>query len=389
MPGPHSSCPLCGTPYQWGPSGWGPPRAPGPRRVYGHEQTRGGPQLGHCPACHSPTSTQLSSTGASNRFLSSGRREYITGYPSSSASQHNLSSVTTTPHANTNNTTRSYRSAAGFSEGATTTSAPSQGYQTGVTTTLYTDTSNTTRPYRSVAGSYGNATRTGTSGRGYQTGGRVTAITPTVTGTETRNYASSMYDGSRSQTTLSTRHLPASNREYSANFASMSIGGGGPALAREQRSINTATMPPDTSTPLPLTNSVTMSGVQPYPQGMRTETRDYALGMYEGSRSQPALSTDDFPTSFNRESHHNTANFASVSVGKSGPVSASEQRAASTTPLVASTSLSSSDVTRSGVQTCLQGTLTNTSSGSAVKRVTQMVPMLFTVDRQMRLSSLI
>jgi hypothetical protein len=140
-PGSQPSCPLCGTPYQRGPSGLGPSHVPGPRDVYRHEQTRDGPQLGRCPACHCPTRTQVSPTGAPTRFLSSGRREYITGYPSQSQ-QYPSGATTTAPYANTNRTSL---------------------------------------PYGSPASSYGQITRTGTSGRGYQTDSRIRGRTPTVT----------------------------------------------------------------------------------------------------------------------------------------------------------------------------------------------------------------
>jgi hypothetical protein len=144
-PGPHPSCPLCGTPYQRGPSGLGPPHAPGPRDVYRHEQTRDGPQLGRCPACHCPTRTQVSPTGAPTRFLSSGRREYITGYPSQS-----------------------------------------QRYPNGATTTApYANANQTSLPYGSPTNSYGQVTRTGTSGQGYQTDSRIRGRTPTVAMTPT------------------------------------------------------------------------------------------------------------------------------------------------------------------------------------------------------------
>jgi hypothetical protein len=256
-PGPHPSCPLCGTPYQRGPSGLGPPHAPGPRDVYRHEQTRDGPQLGRCPACHCPTRTQVSPTGAPTRFLSSGRREYITGYPSQS-----------------------------------------QRYPNGATTTApYANANQTSLPYGSPTNSYGQVTRTGTSGQGYQTDSRIrgrtptvamtptatmtrhtvtmtrTATMPTVTmtrsvaRTEPRNHALGMYDSSRSQTALPTGYVPAANREFrhdAANFAPASISKGRePAPASENKFV-TGTTPPVASTSLSLANVVvTRSGVWP------------------------------------------------------------------------------------------------------------------------------
>ena len=140
-PGPHSSCPLCGTPYRWGPSG-------SSSAMIGHEQTRDGPH--RCPACFSPTRTQLSPTGAPTRFLSSGRREYITGYTPPSQSQQYLGGGVTTAYANTNNSSLPH--------------GPP-------------------------------AARTGTSGQVLPADSRISERTPRVTRTQTRNYASGMCDG--------------------------------------------------------------------------------------------------------------------------------------------------------------------------------------------------
>ncbi|KAH9060595.1 hypothetical protein EDB87DRAFT_594117 [Lactarius vividus] len=106
---PHASCPLCGTPYQGGSSGWGPSYVP----VIGHQQARDGPHL--CPACHCPTTVRPSSTGAPTRFLSSGRSEYITGHPSLS------------PHLGV--TTDYARPRADFYGGVASTGTSSPGYQ--------------------------------------------------------------------------------------------------------------------------------------------------------------------------------------------------------------------------------------------------------------------
>ena len=107
------SCTLCGTPYQRGPSyRTGPVDA----RI-GHEQTRDRPRL--CPACYSPTVTRPSPTGAQTRFLSSGRREYITGYPPSPSQPYLVG--TTTANANANNTHLPHVSSAGVYRDVATT----------------------------------------------------------------------------------------------------------------------------------------------------------------------------------------------------------------------------------------------------------------------------
>ena len=155
-PVPHSSCHLCGTPYQQSPSGQGPSYAPRPRdAMIRHEQTREGPR---CPACHRPTRTQLSPTGAQTRFLSSGRSEYITGYPSPPSPQQYRGGVNTA-NANPNSTSLPYGSPATSSYGGV---AATSGYQ--------------------VPPAYNR-----------------TSERSQVTRTQPQNYPSRMYDGNRSQ----------------------------------------------------------------------------------------------------------------------------------------------------------------------------------------------
>lgn len=230
-PGSQPSCTLCGTPYQWGPSGWGPPHVPGPRDVYRHEQTQDGPRLlSCCPACHCPTRTQISPTGASTRFLSSGRREYITGYPSQSQQYPGGVTTTASPYANTDRTSLPYGSQASF--------------------------------HRDVS----RRTDTVTSSQRYQTDSHIRGRTPSHYGDAQgpASGASGMYNGSRSQTALSTGYLPAATREFrhnAANFAPASISEGrGPAPANER--FVTSTTPPVTSAPLSSANvAVTRWGI--------------------------------------------------------------------------------------------------------------------------------
>ena len=123
-----------------------------------HEQTREGPR---CPECHCPTRAQLSPTGAQTGFLSSGRREYITGYTSPLSSQQ---------------------------------------YRGGVTT-ANADTNSTSLPYGSAASSYGSVAATS----GYQVSPPYSRTsersqrTSQVTRTQPRNYPLRTYNGSRSQ----------------------------------------------------------------------------------------------------------------------------------------------------------------------------------------------
>lgn len=253
-PGPHPSCPLCGTPYQRGASGLGPPHVPGPRDLYRHEQTRDVPHLGRCPACHRPTRTQVSPTGAPTRFLSSGRREYISGYTSHSQ-QYLGGTTTTTPYANTNRTTLPYGSPASSYSDVTRTYSSSRGYQTDTSritgrtprvTMTPTSTTPTATMTRHTVAMTPAVTMTPTVTTRTATMARSVTMAPTMTRTETRNHESG------SQMVRSTGHLPAANRKFrhnAVNFAPASIGEGrGPAPVSEQ--LATSTTPPVASTPL-------------------------------------------------------------------------------------------------------------------------------------------
>ncbi|KAH9048427.1 hypothetical protein EDB84DRAFT_231372 [Lactarius hengduanensis] len=198
---PQASCPLCGTPYQGGSSGWGPSYAP----MIGHEQARDGLHL--CPVCHCPTRVQPSSTGAPTRFLSSGRSEYITGHPSPS------------PHL-------------------------------GVTTDYA----------RPRADFYGGVASMGTSGPRYHVSptdtSRISERSFGVTRTQTQNYASEY-----PPTATSNR---ACRHDANIASASMSAGiNSRPAPTSEQRGARTITMPSVTST-RSSSNGVTKSGIQPH-----------------------------------------------------------------------------------------------------------------------------
>jgi hypothetical protein len=350
---PPYRCPRCATPYQWyqwSPSGCGPPGSPGPRDAHRHEQTRDGPQLGLFPACpcpHTPGQPsypcprcrtpyqwyQWSPSGRGTPRVPGPRdvhRYEQTRDDGPQLAAQGLFPACRCPiktqSSPTDEPTRSPR--AGRQEYTTgyPSSSPSQRHLGGVPNTPYANTNNTTRPYGSPAGLYGD-----------------------------------VYDG-RSQTATPTSHRGP------ANFASVPIGGGPSALARE-RSVASA-MPPVTSTPLwsnhatrsgvgsnlQGTRSVTSnslssrnvtSGARPNPQETRTKTPNYVS---DGNRTQAVLGS---PPTSNRGSHRNLANSASVSISERGPATASGQHTASMTPLVTGVPLSPKYIARSGIQPCL------------------------------------
>ena len=341
-PRPSYPCPRCRTPYQWyqwspsgrgsslapGPrdvrrheqtSGRGPPRVPGLIDVHRHEQTRDGPQLyQRSPSGRGPPRVPGPSDVYRHEQTRDGPQLADQGlFPACSCSIRTQSSPTDAP-------TR-YPSA-GHQE-HTTRYPSSQQYLGGVPTTPYANANNTARPYGSPVGFYGN-----------------------------------VYDG-RSQTAMPTFHGSP------ANFASVPIGGGPPALAREQGMAST--IPPITSAPLwsshatrsgagpnlqgtrsvtnnPLSSRNVTSEARPNLQETRTKTPNYVS---DGNRTQAALGSPSISSS--RGSHRNLANSASVSISERGPASASGQRTASMTPQVTSVSLSPKNVTRSGIQSCL------------------------------------
>ena len=305
--GPHPpSCPLCGTLYQWGPSGWGSPHIPGPGDVYRHEHTRDGAHLSRCPACHCPTRTQLSPTGAPTRFLSSGRREYITGY-SSQSQQYLGRDTTTSPHPTR---TQLSHTGAPTSSGRQEyiTGYPSQSQQyLGRDTTIAPHTTRTQLSYAGAPTSSGRREyTTGYSSQSQQYLGRHTITPPHANTNHTPLFRSSasVYGGVTTRDTSSQRHQTDSH-----------MGGRTPSHYGDGDA---------------------------YDVGTYRDPEFDTSCMYDGSRSQTSIESLSVAT---REFHHNAANFtpASISEGR-GPAPANEQFLTGTTAPVISTPLSSANV---------------------------------------------